>query len=451
MRFFSLLRRQTVKGVSMRFISTRNPKNSVSFRESLFKGLAPDGGLFTPETYPDLSSLMRDFTPDKSFVEIASALTASLFPEELSHEQAERICRRAFTFQPAIVPYNDAIAILELFHGPTCAFKDFGASFLASAMEEFLEGESQKAVILTATSGDTGSAVAAAFAGRRNIDVVILYPKGRVSPLQEKQLTTVGGNVRALEVRGSFDDCQRMVKEAFTDRELEGRLRLTSANSINSGRLIPQAFYYVWAWVQMRDTANDIFFCVPSGNFGNLTAGILAWRWGMPVHGFIAATNANDVVPEYLKTGIFTPRPSVATLSNAMDVGNPSNFERLLHIFGKDRELMQKAIHGEVVNDEETRDKILRVYKKTGMFIDPHTAVGLLASERSATRLEGRDCTIISLATAHPGKFLEVVEDVTGKKQELPERLRSVLAKEKQATEIGNKTADLKAYLLDWA
>jgi len=431
----------------MRFISTRNPKETVSFRDSLFKGLAPDGGLFTPEVHPDLSALLRGFRPDTGFQEIAAALTAALFPDELSQAQAERICARAFTFEPKLKAYDEKISILELFHGPTCAFKDFGASFLASAMEEFLAGESRKAVILTATSGDTGSAVAAAFAGKANIDVVILYPKGRVSPLQEKQLTTVGGNVRALEVRGSFDDCQKMVKEAFTDRDLSRKMNLTSANSINTGRLIPQAFYYVWAWTRARDEGRPLFFCVPSGNFGNLTAGILAWKWGMDVNGFIAATNANDVVPQYLATGVFTPRPSVLTLSNAMDVGNPSNFERLLHIFGKSRDEMRKTIGEEVVSDADTRAAIMRAFKEKSLFLDPHTAVGILASERFRSRAKaGR---IIALSTAHPGKFLEVVEDVTGKKQELPARLLEVLAKEKSATEIGNTSADLKAYLTD--
>ncbi|TFG62131.1 MAG: threonine synthase, partial [Spirochaetales bacterium] len=269
---------------------------------------------------------------------------------------------------------------------------------------------------------------------------------GRVSPLQEKQLTTLGGNVAALEVKGSFDDCQRMVKEVFVDAELSNGLNLTSANSINLGRLIPQAFYYMYAYYRVKSPDRPLYFCVPSGNFGNLTAGVLAWSWGLPAAGFIAATNVNDVVPEYLKSGRFTPRPSVQTYSNAMDVGNPSNFERLSAIFRGDWKAMKGLISEEVVTDRDTLATIARYYREKQLFIDPHTAVGCLAAERFRDR-SGIDADIVTLSTAHPGKFLEVVEEATGIQPPLPPKLAEVLLLPKQAEIVGNTTGDLKDYL----
>jgi threonine synthase len=317
-------------------------------------------------------------------------------------------------------------------------------------MEEFLEGEDSRAVILTATSGDTGSAVAQAFFGRRNVDVVVLYPSGRVSPLQEKQLTTLGHNIHALEVDGSFDDCQRMVKETFLDTELSQRLRLTSANSINLGRLIPQAFYYVYAFTQLKpQVPGEFFFCVPSGNFGNLTAGVLAWKWGLPVTGFIAATNVNDVVPEYLTTGEYHPRSSVRTYSNAMDVGNPSNFERLATIFGNDVDAMRAMIWGERVTDEETLETIRHFRGTSGVFLDPHTAAGVRAAQRFLEERYPNVGKVITLGTAHPAKFGEIVEEATGARPDIPERLARVLDLEKQATRIENSTDTLNSFLAD--
>jgi threonine synthase len=434
----------------MKYASTRNSADIVGLREAVFRGLAPDGGLYHPTTEPDLRRLIAEFDDCTPFTEIAGALTTRLFEEEFSAETAHRIAKRAFTFSPEIVRLSENIYVLELFHGPSCAFKDFGASFLAAVMEELLADENRHAVILTATSGDTGSAVARAFHGKANIDVVILYPSGRVSPLQERQLTTVGGNVTALEVAGSFDDCQRMVKETFVDRDLSDRLNLTSANSINLGRLLPQAFYYIYGFTRLAaDAHSELSFTVPSGNFGNLTAGIYAWRWGMPVNSFVAATNANDVVPEYIRTGLFSPRPSVATLSNAMDVGNPSNFERMRAIFGNDISRMRTMVHGEVVTDEETTETIRRIHNTHGIFVDPHTAVGILASERYLERELDGEGRILTLATAHPGKFTEVVERATGKKPELPERLARVLTLPKEAVPVTNTTEALKRYLLE--
>ncbi|MFP4010125.1 MAG: threonine synthase [Spirochaetaceae bacterium] len=434
----------------MRFLSTRDEHTSVSFREAVFRGLAPDGGLFHPATDLDLKSTFLELRPSVTFTEVARIMTAALFPEELSGEQIERIVSKAFPFRPELRRLTDGVHLLELFHGPSCAFKDYGASYLAAVMEEFLAGEDARAVILTATSGDTGSAVAQAFHGRRNIDVVVLYPSGRVSPLQEKQLTTLGGNIHALEVDGSFDDCQRMVKEAFLDEDLRAVMRLTSANSINLGRLIPQVFYYVYAFAKLKEhVPGELFFCVPSGNFGNLTAGVLAWKWGMPVTGFIAATNVNDVVPSYLETGVFSPRSSVRTLSNAMDVGNPSNFERLQAIFAGDVEAMRAMIAGEVVTDEETKETIAYFREKENVFLDPHTAAGVRAAQRFRARHDPQVDTIVTLGTAHPGKFGEIVEEATGARPEIPKRLARVLDLEKQATLIANEPESLKTYLLE--
>lgn len=430
----------------MIFASTRDSSRKVSFREAVFTGLAPDGGLFHPLETPDLAGLFRSLAGKPSFLEVATAATAALFPDEIGKPGAEEICTRAFDFSPKLRPMTDEITVLELFHGPSCAFKDFGASFLASSMEYFLKSEKRRAVILTATSGDTGSAVARAFHGRDSIEVVILYPSGRVSPLQEKQLTTSGGNVHALEVTGSFDDCQRMVKEAFTDPILSREIPLTSANSINLGRLIPQSFYYMWAALQ-EPTDAPLCFCVPSGNFGNLTAGVLAREWGLEVEKFIAATNINDVVPEYLKHRIFSPRPSVRTFSNAMDVGNPSNFERLLAIFENEWALMRNTLEEEVVTDEETSETIRRVFGETGRFLDPHTAVGFLAAERFLRRGGHPGCRVITLATAHPGKFREIVEDATGRNVPLPPQLEAVLSLEKMSTVIENTGEALAKFL----
>ncbi len=431
----------------MRFASTRSPERIASLREAVFQGLAPDGGLYQPADEPDLRPLFEGLAEEASFLDVASRMIRALLPEVAD---PARLAERAFSFEPVLRPPRGDISVLELFHGPSCAFKDFGAGFLAALMEDFLDEERRRAVVLVATSGDTGSAVAQAFSGRKNVDVVVLYPSGRVSPLQEKQLTTLGGNVVALEVLGSFDDCQRMVKEAFLDPLLRRRMTLTSANSINLGRLIPQSFYYVWAWSRLR--RHLLYFCVPSGNFGNLTAGVLAWRWGLPVAGFVAATNRNDVVPEYLRTSRFRPRSSVATLSNAMDVGNPSNFERLSAIFAGSWEAMRREIAEEVVTDEETVETIRRVYEATGEILDPHGAVGYLGAERFLAKLSGpraRSARVVTLATAHPGKFVEVVERAIGKRPELPASLRRLQDLPKRSVVIENRIERLRALLLD--
>ncbi len=440
----------------MTFASLAHPERRASFREALFGGLAPDGGLYHPVERPDLARLFATFDDSTTFPDLAAQLTGALLVPEVDGECVSRIVSRAFTFAPALRPLDDGLLLLELFHGPTCAFKDFGAQFLAACMEEFLRGEERHIQVLVATSGDTGSAVAHAFHGRQGIDVVILYPSGRVSELQEKQLTTLGGNVHALEVAGSFDDCQRLVKEAFRDPRLSSALRLTSANSINIGRLLPQALYYAWAATRRatlggaaaRPTdGGSPAVCVPSGNFGNLTAGVYAWAWGLPVRSFIAATNVNDVVPEYLLSGSYRPRASRATLSNAMDVGSPSNFERLERLFDGDWKAMVRMIRGAAVSDERTLAVMREVHGRTGVFVDPHTAVGCAAA--SDALRAGLGGPVIVLSTAHPAKFTDVVERATGRTPEMPDRLARCLELPKLATRIGTTLPELSAILLE--
>jgi threonine synthase len=433
----------------MRFASRAHPRTEVGFREALFSGLAPDGGLYHPVDAPDLSSLIASFDDSVSFQELAATVCAALLAPDVPAGRAERIANRAFTFAPVLRRLDDRRLLLELFHGPTCAFKDFGARFLASSMEDFVGEDNRRIQILVATSGDTGSAVAHAFHQRVNIDVVILYPSGRVSELQEKQLTTLGGNVHALEVHGSFDDCQRLVKEAFQDPALRRSLRLTSANSINIGRLLPQCLYYIFAGTrktELRDSPPT--FCVPSGNFGNLTAGVYAWRWGLPAAGFIAATNANDVVPEFLKSGRFTPRPSARTLSNAMDVGNPSNFERLEGIFSGGWEDMASRIEGRVVSDPATLSSISSTWRDFGQLVDPHTAVGCRAALDHCAEARSAEQVIV-LSTAHPAKFSDVVKKATGVEPPMPDRLARCLTLPKQAISIGTSLPELSRFLLE--
>jgi threonine synthase len=433
------------------FASLAHPDRHVGFREALFAGLAPDGGLYHPVERPDLGRLFASFGDATGFADLAALLLVSLLAPEMDEARVRRIVSRAFGFAPVLRALSADVLLLELFHGPTCAFKDFGAQFLAACMEELLRGEKRRIQILVATSGDTGSAVAHAFHGRAGIDVIILYPSGRVSELQEKQLTTLGGNVHALEVGGSFDDCQRLAREAFRDPGLASALSLTSANSINMGRLLPQCLYYAFAATRRAALGGQPTVCVPSGNFGNLTAGLYAWAWGLPVRGFIAATNVNDVVPAYLATGAYEPRASRATLSNAMDVGRPSNFERLEHLFGGDWKAMGRVIRGASVTDQRTLDTMRDVHERTGVFVDPHTAVGCAAAAdalREGTA-GGGPGPVVVLSTAHPAKFMEVVEKATGRTPEMPERLARCLALPKAAVRIGTGLPELSKILLE--
>lgn len=434
----------------MIFHSTRDPAVTAGYREAVLRGLAPDGGLFHPSQTPDLRDLFLSLGAGSTFVETATAVVHQLLGDVFDEQTARAVCESAFSFSPKLVTLRDRVHLLELFHGPSCAFKDFGASFLASSMEHLLSDSGESAVILTATSGDTGSAVAQAFHRKPNISVVILYPSGRVSHLQEQQLTTVGDNVTALEVRGSFDDCQRMVKEAFVDTELRSRVPLTSANSINLGRLLPQAFYYIHAFQQLRESlSSDFYFGVPSGNFGNLTAGVLAWSWGLPVDGFVAATNANDVVPEYLKTGDYRPRPSIRTIANAMDVGRPSNFERLLAIFESDQSRFASMLTGTVATDDQIRRTMKSVYDENGILIDPHTAAGVFGVEQFLEMDGAGDADIVTLATAHPAKFRETVRESCGVEPELPQALETAMHKVKSSVVVDPRLDSLRRYLLE--
>lgn len=373
---------------------------------------------------------------------VARNLLQGAIPEDALRS----IIETSVNFPAPVVRLDQYTHILELFHGPSLAFKDFGARFMANTMSYYHRGEDKELTILVATSGDTGGAVAAGFYRTPGIRVVILYPSGKVSPLQEKQLTTLGHNVTALEVSGTFDDCQALVKKAFLDREVTGAMRLSSANSINIARLIPQSFYYFEAFKQVESNDLPVVFSVPSGNFGNLTAGLIAKRMGLPVHHFIAATNANDVVPAYLNTGEYLPRPSVRTLSNAMDVGAPSNFARMADLYGSTWNNMREDISGYAFSDQETRAAMQKVYEDYQYVIDPHGAVAYLGFQKYKN--ENPNTVGILLETAHPAKFLEDVEQVLGKKIDVPERLASLADSKKEAVSMATDYIQFKEWLM---
>ena len=423
----------------MRLYSTNNPQYQVGLQEAVFKGLPPDNGLFMPTHIPTLPEDFLKNLSEQSFETIALTVAKALLGEDMSEADIEHIIQKAVNFPAPVTSLNPHTHVLELYHGPSLAFKDFGARFMAQTMSHFNRDTDQELVILVATSGDTGGAVAAGFYQTPGIQVVILYPSGKVSPLQEKQLTTLGHNITAIEVQGTFDDCQALVKKAFLDKDLTSTIRLSSANSINIARLIPQSFYYFEGWKQaVKNTGSDgtdIVFSVPSGNFGNLTAGLLAKRMGLPVRRFIAATNANDVVPAYLETGTYQARPSLRTLSNAMDVGNPSNFARMLDLYGAEWASMKADIKGYAFSDADTQTAMREVFQRYGYILDPHGAVGYLALE--AYRREDPSARGIVLETAHPAKFLEDVEQILERPIEVPERLASLAHKEKSAVLMG--------------
>ena len=431
----------------MKLYSTKNKKATVSLKEAVFKGLPPDNGLYMPTEIPTLPKNFFDAIDTLSFQEIAYEVSKALIGEDIPKEDLKRIIKDVITFDAPVVHVKDDLYALELFHGPSFAFKDFGARFMARLMSYFLQKENKEINILVATSGDTGSAVAQGFFNMPGIKVTILYPSKKVSEIQEKQLTTLGHNITALEVEGTFDDCQRMVKEAFLDEELNEKMNLSSANSINISRLIPQSFYYFYAYAQVKKMGKPVVFCTPSGNFGNLCGGLIAKRMGLPIQKFIAATNANDIVPKYLQTGSFEPKSSVATISNAMDVGNPSNFARIQAFFGSDLKKTQSDIVGKSYNDEETKKAMKEVYKETGYVMCPHTAVAYLGLEEYKKEAKTKGVGIF-LSTAHPAKFIDIVEEVVGDKVEIPEKLKEVLGKEKKSIMISNNFSDLKQFLL---
>ncbi len=426
----------------MRLYSTNHLSPEVDFQTAIFQGLPPDNGLYMPGEIPVLPPAFWDNAEKLSFREMAVAVCRALLYEDIPEADLESIIDSAIDFEAPAVKLSENLYCLELFHGPSMAFKDFGARFMAATMSYFLRQSGKTLNILVATSGDTGGAVAQGFYGVPGISVTILYPKGKVSNIQEKQLTTLGANIRALEVEGTFDDCQALVKQAFLDEELRSRYALASANSINIARLIPQAFYYISAYAQLKKEGKEMVFSVPSGNFGNLTAGVLAMRMGMPVKRFIAATNVNNVVPEFLRTGVYTPiSPSISTISNAMDVGNPSNFPRLEALLGEE---MKEYVKGYYFTDEQTRDAVRAIYEKFNYLACPHTAVAYLGLE-NYRRENGNDFAGVFLSTAHFGKFLPEMEAILGFTPEIPERL--TLKGEKQATAVNTSYATFKAYL----
>ena len=431
----------------MNYISTSGQSPAVSFLEAAAQGLAPDGGLYMPEMIPVLpqSFWQQEGRPT---IRETGALISEQFMGSDAGVDHKKLVEDAINFEAPLKELGDSLFLLKLFHGPTLAFKDFGARYMARVFATPAFPGEGDVTILVATSGDTGGAVADGFFDVPGVNVCLLYPKGKVSGIQRKQMTTLGKNITALEVNGNFDDCQRLVKTAFSDKELNKKIRLSSANSINIARLVPQSFYYADAWFQLKQFTNhNPVFTVPSGNFGNLTAGLLANKMGMPVKQFIAATNSNDVVPRFLSGETFKPKPSVQTISNAMDVGSPSNFERILHLYNRNEEQIRKEILGASFSDDKTRAAIKRVFEETGVTFDPHTAVGILAAEKYRHETGNKTHPVVVLATAHPSKFKDVVEQQTGQPVQIPPRLAGALEKEEQSIPIGRKFEELREFL----
>lgn len=415
----------------MHYFSTNGRSPGASLREAVLAGQPGDGGLYFPGSIPKLSAdFVRHFT-EKTNDQIAFDVIRPFVGDEIPEERLLKICSDTVNFPFPLVEITDRISTLELFHGPTLAFKDVGARFMSRCLQHFSMEKSEKTVVIVATSGDTGGAVAAGFHGVDGVEVVILYPKGKVSRVQELQLTTLGGNVITLEVRGNFDDCQALTKKALADTDLQRKVQLTSANSINVARWLPQQFYYFYALKQWQGEAPVI--SVPSGNFGNLAAGILAHVSGLPVQRFIAACNANDVVPEFLKTDHYVPRPSVATLSSAMDVGDPSNFVRVLKIFNNDHADLRQKVEAVSISDDQTANTMREVYAEHGYVLDPHGAVGYRALADHLAENAGQKG--IFLETAHPVKF-DSVERILGISGETPEAIRDLMTRKKESIEV---------------
>lgn len=434
----------------MTFYSTNDATNVVSVQEALFNSMPQDRGLYMPSTIPALPAGYLNSLPGKSFADIAYDLTKLWLTGDLTDAQVAQLVEQAFPFDTPLVELEAGRKyVLELFHGPSLAFKDVGARFMAGLMSIFSASYDKEVHILVATSGDTGGAVAMGFHNVPGVRVSILYPKGRVSLLQEKQLTTLGGNVQAFEVDGSFDDCQALVKTAFLDPELNQTFALSSANSINIFRLIPQSFYYFRALAQLAPGHKPVVFSTPSGNFGNLSAGVLGWRMGLPVDAFVAATNLNKVVPAYLSSGTYEPMASLATLSNAMDVGNPSNFSRLQRLLGDDYTSITDRVKGYYFTDDQTVDEMLKLRDVYNYVACPHTAVGLLGLE-SYQHLAVDNCGI-ALATAHPAKFSPAVDEILGQAVDVPERLAVLANRTKQAIAIPGTFEAFKESLLQTA
>ncbi|WP_108869243.1 threonine synthase [Aquimarina aquimarini] len=428
----------------MQYYSLNNDAPRVAFSQAVIKGLAPDRGLYFPEKITPLPSTFFENIENLDNVEIAYQAIQQFVGDEIPETELRDILADVLSFDFPVVEIENNIATLELFHGPTMAFKDVGARFMARCLEYFNKNNKKQVTVLVATSGDTGGAVANGFLGVEGVDVVILYPTGKVSEIQEKQLTTLGQNITALEVDGVFDDCQEMVKTAFLDTTITDHKQLTSANSINVARWLPQLFYFLLAYKQIKHKNKNIVFSVPSGNFGNICAGIVAHKLGLPVSHFVASTNSNDTVVRYLETKEYTPKPSKATISNAMDVGNPSNFIRIQKLFDNSFSALSNNFSAYSFDDNQTRETMKTVYKKSEYICDPHGAVGYLGLKKHGI---SNDEYGIFLETAHPVKFLDVVEDTLNRSVDIPSQIQKVMHKKKHSIAIKSYD-ELKTFLL---
>jgi threonine synthase len=429
----------------MNYYSLNKKAPNVSFKDAVIKGLAPDKGLYFPESITPLAKEFFNHIEYFTNNEIAYEVIKQFVGDEIPEKELKKIIAETLVFDFPVVEIEKNISTLELFHGPTMAFKDVGARFMARCFGYFNKDKnSAKVTVLVATSGDTGGAVASGFLGVEGIDVVILYPSGKVSEVQEKQLTTLGKNIKALEVDGTFDDCQAMVKTAFLDTEITSVKNLTSANSINVARWLPQMFYFFIAYKKLQNKRRKVVFSIPSGNFGNICAGIMAQQLGLPVKQFIAATNINDIVPNYLETGVYTPKPSQQTISNAMDVGDPSNFVRIQEIYKNDDTLLKQHLTSYSFTDKETKKAMVKINKKSGYIADPHGAVGYLGLKKYFKKKKAQG---IFLETAHPVKFLDVVEPVLNTTIEFPPQIQEVINKKKVSVKISTYE-ELKQFLL---
>ncbi|MBU0472932.1 MAG: threonine synthase [Bacteroidetes bacterium] len=431
----------------MKYYSTNNKKLNVSFQEAVMKGLSPDGGLFMPEFIPQLEDSFINSLSKYSIREIGLEVAKKFIGDEIPLNVLKNIIDDAINFDAPLVKLDDKISVLELFHGPTLAFKDFGARFMARTMGYFIRNSNEEINILVATSGDTGSAVASGFYGVEGINVYLLYPSGKVSEIQEKQLTTFDKNITAIEIEGTFDDCQKLVKTAFLDDEINLKMKLSSANSINIARLIPQSFYYFNAYKQITEKNKEIIFSIPSGNLGNLTAGLMAKKMGLPISKYIGATNSNSIFTEFIQSGKYEPRPSVKTISNAMDVGAPSNLARIESLYDEHLVIL-KDIASNTHNDMQTIDKMREIYQKYNYTIDPHGAVGLLALEQYVAEEKLDNYCGVVFETAHPAKFKDVVDGVLNTDIEIPEELQNSINKEKKSILLSSEYEVFKEYLL---
>lgn len=432
----------------MHYYSTNNKSITADFKEATIQGQAPDKGLYFPSEIPKLPEYFIENIESLSKDEIALKVIEPYVGDAIATHELKRIVEETIAFDFPLVPVTETISTLELFHGPTLAFKDVGARFMSRCLGYFVKNENKKLTVLVATSGDTGGAVANGFYNIDGVNVVILYPSGKVSSTQEVQLSTLGKNIIALEIEGSFDDCQQMVKNAFADQELRKQVFLTSANSINVARWLPQQFYYFFAYQQWKNKNAPPVISVPSGNFGNICAGLLAYQSGLPVSHFIAACNANDTVPQYLNRGVYQTKKSVATISNAMDVGNPSNFIRILELFHHHFGSLKNVLTGYSISDDETRVVIEKIFKERNYVLDPHGAVGFLALQRYLD--EHPDRKGFFLETAHPCKFYDVIEPVIHRQVEIPERIKVLLKQKKNTIKMkANDDERLKSLLVN--